>query len=132
MANRPSSRALVTVGLGGAVGTLLRFGVYTVSDGAPAGTLVVNLAGAALLGVLVGCARWTPGQSAFLLTGLLGGFTTYSALVLDALSLSAGVAAAYGAATIIGGVTLALGGICLGRRWRSHPAAPARGGDVLP
>jgi len=55
----------------------------------PAGTLAVNIAGSTAMGML---AAWfafrgettTPGERLFLTTGVLGGFTTFSAFALDA------------------------------------------------
>jgi CrcB protein len=85
---------IALVALGGAAGSLVRHGVERLlgtSDGLPVGTLTVNLVGAFLLGVLL---EWlaTRGsdvgrrRAARLLvgTGFLGGFTTYSALAVEA------------------------------------------------
>jgi len=79
------------VALGGAVGALARWGVdhaLTRSPGSLAwSTLVVNTAGASLLGVLVVVlAHRRPASRRLrplLGTGVLGGFTTFSAAVLD-------------------------------------------------
>lgn len=57
--------------------------------GFPAGTLVVNVLGAFLMGVLMVTMAKKGGQhlAPFLMTGILGGFTTFSAFSLDALTL---------------------------------------------
>ncbi len=127
---------LFSVAVGGFFGTLLRFGVSAILDGEPLGTLTVNLLGAAVLGFLIGWAPWSrrargggSGAQAFLTTGLLGGFTTYSALALDVLSLPLGWAAGYAAATVIGGVSAAVGGILLGRRLYAVRPRPNESGD---
>jgi len=88
----------VAVFVGGGFGSALRFGVGRISLAAfgpnfPAGTLIVNIVGCFLLGVFTG---WVANRSAgmdqtvslFLTTGVLGGFTTFSAFALDAVTLS--------------------------------------------
>jgi CrcB protein len=109
------------VALGGALGAALRYltGVATLrafGSGFPWGTLVVNVLGSMAMGALVvilaqkGGTRLAP----FLMTGVLGGFTTFSAFSLDTLTLfqrgEAGLAALY----VLGSVALALGGIVAG------------------
>jgi CrcB protein len=83
--------------LGGGIGSALRYGVgyaavAIVGPGFPAGTLAVNVSGCVAIGVLV---EWLalrdPGidmsVKLFLTTGLLGGFTTFSAFALDTAAL---------------------------------------------
>ena len=59
----------------------------------PWGTLTVNVVGSFAMGALAGWlafragAAWTPNARLFLATGVLGGFTTFSAFSLDALLL---------------------------------------------
>ncbi len=86
----------VVVFLGGGLGAALRHGVNRAAmqmwgSGFPLGTLLVNLAGCLAIGVLAGLFAAFPGTSQqlrlFLTTGLLGGFTTFSAFGLDALVL---------------------------------------------
>ncbi len=85
------------VGCGGFLGALLRYGlsgfvqrINTITH-FPAGTLAVNLVGCLLIGLLVGFAEVRqisdPQFRAFLLVGLLGGFTTFSTFGLDTLNL---------------------------------------------
>ncbi len=53
-------------------------------------------------------------MQAFFGTGLLGGFTTYSALALEIVTLPAARGLAYGGVTVIAGVALATLGVALG------------------
>ena len=91
-----SGQSLLLVFLGGGLGAAARHLVNLGAGrllglGFPFGTLVVNVLGSALMGVIVtGAAlRWQLPQEArlFLTTGVLGGFTTFSAFSLDVLTL---------------------------------------------
>ncbi|MGO4436447.1 fluoride efflux transporter CrcB [Rhizobium sp. RAF56] len=84
------------VAVGGAFGSLLRYGVglwslRVAGPGFPWGTLTVNLVGCFLIGVLAELISRKFGGSVelrlLLITGVLGGFTTFSAFSLDALVL---------------------------------------------
>jgi len=72
---------LLSVGLGGAIGAMLRY-VVAISLSGVAATMVVNIFGSFLMGCAVvylfskGADTWQP----FVMTGILGGFTTFSAL----------------------------------------------------
>ena len=85
------SATLLQVAIGGAIGASLRYltGVATLrafGPGFPWGTLVVNILGSMAMGALVvilaqkGGTRFAP----FVMTGILGGFTTFSAFSLEA------------------------------------------------
>ncbi|WP_284164970.1 fluoride efflux transporter CrcB [Frigidibacter sp. SD6-1] len=85
---------LLQVALGGALGASARYltgvaALRLIGTGFPWATLFVNVAGSFLMGVLViwfghrDLTRLAP----LLMTGLLGGFTTFSAFSLDAVSL---------------------------------------------
>lgn len=78
---------------GAGIGGALRHGVNVAAGrafgvGLPAGTLIVNVVGSLLMGLLAGWFLLRPGYSQevrlFLTTGVLGGFTTFSAFSLDA------------------------------------------------
>lgn len=112
---------LAQVALGGAIGATARYlaGVASLrafGPGFPWATLIVNALGSLLMGVLMvvlahkGGTRLAP----FLMTGILGGFTTFSAFSLDALTLFERGQLAAAAAYVLGSVALALGGIVLG------------------
>lgn len=83
----------LAVFLGGGIGAALRHGVNRATlayfgPAFPFGTLFVNVAGGVLMGVLAELFLVKGGGSQewrlFLITGLLGGFTTFSAFSLDA------------------------------------------------
>ena len=76
------------VGLGGAVGSMLRYAVqkfFQLQTGAtfPTGTLLVNIAGCFLIGILWSLVSrsltWNDEMKLLLMTGFCGGFTTFSA-----------------------------------------------------
>ena len=77
---------LIQIAIGGAIGSVLRY-VTVTSVGTPLGTLVVNALGSFAIGaafvVLSTRTSWSP----LVMTGVLGGFTTFSAFSLDALRL---------------------------------------------
>lgn len=87
----PTPTTLWGVFLGGCVGTALRAGVGVVlaqPEGAWTATLTVNVLGALLLGLLAARLRRRPAAPGWiqptLAIGVLGSFTTYSALAVDA------------------------------------------------
>ena len=86
----------ITLAAGGALGTLIRFALinstaqYFRYPVFPWGTLVVNLSGSLLIGILAGLNEsdlMNPGIRTFLFIGLLGGFTTFSSFSLESLQL---------------------------------------------
>ncbi len=85
---------LLSVALGGALGATLRY-LTNVSvmrlagPGFPYGTIIANVSGSFLMGVLVVFLARRGGMefAPFLMTGVLGGFTTFSAFSLDTLTL---------------------------------------------
>ena len=85
---------LLQVALGGAAGAVARYltghaAVRLMGHGFPWGTFTVNIVGSFLMGVLVvALAEWSATRFApLLLTGMLGGFTTFSSFSLDAATL---------------------------------------------
>lgn len=100
--------SLISVALGGALGAVLRYlvGLAVVF---PVGTIVANVVGSFCIGfVWVWLAQKSPGLLPFVMTGLLGGFTTFSAFSLDALRLVEDGRIAYAMAYVIGTVMLSL------------------------
>ncbi len=87
---------VLSIAAGGAIGSVLRHFVgktaLAMLGGAfPYGTLIVNVAGSFVMGVLVALFAYTinPSQEvrAFLTVGVLGGFTTFSSFSLDVVTL---------------------------------------------
>ena len=119
---------LFVVAMGGAVGALGRYLVTTsvpryLGHGFPWGTLVVNVLGSLLMGLLIEimARRWSAPIEArlFLVTGTLGAFTTFSTFSLDVVTLwerGQGMAAlAYVLGSVCLGVLALFGGLWLGR-----------------
>ncbi len=82
------------VALGGAIGAVLRFGtglamLRVTGPGFPLGVLSVNVVGSFLMGLFVVYSfhRDVQGLNPFVMTGILGGFTTFSAFSLEAFTL---------------------------------------------
>ena len=118
-----TGRELLAVIIGGMLGTGLRVAIDTLlphSDREfPLSTLIINVAGSFALGVLV--ARVWPGAPAWLRAGLgaglLGSFTTFSALAVALVSLGpTPLAALYLGLSLLLGLTAAFLGLRLGRR----------------
>lgn len=123
---------VASVAAGGALGSLARYGLslaLPARDGWPVGTMVENLLGAFLLGLLLQlllrAGHETPRRRWLRLTlgtGVLGGFTTYSALALELHGLLADgrpwLALGYAAVTVLGGALACLAGIALAGKAR--------------
>jgi CrcB protein len=113
--------------LGGALGALARWALTLAlphSPGAwPWSTLLVNLIGCLLIGILLAVllARFpsSPWLRPFLAVGVLGGFTTYSTFAMDVVRLTGAghtvLAVGYVLASVLGGVLAVVGGLLLGR-----------------
>ncbi len=123
------ARALLAVGIGGAIGAILRYAVGSAflqrfGPGFPWGTLTINITGSFLIGIVAQLAATrafgvTPMVRIFAATGVLGGYTTFSTFSLDTLVLvgdgPAVLAALYAAASVIGGLFAAYAGQVLAR-----------------
>jgi CrcB protein len=93
----PSLTSILFVALGGALGSVSRYllgtWMQTLSKSLdfPYGTLTVNLIGCFVIGVLAELAEtrgaFTPESRAFLIVGILGGFTTFSSFGNDTINL---------------------------------------------
>ena len=117
----------VLAAIGGALGALARWGVAEAlparDGGWPWATLLVNLTGCLLMGVLLGTLAAREPEPAwarpFLGVGVLGGYTTYSAFAVDVVGLAdAGAvagAAGYVLASLLGGVLAVAAGARLVR-----------------
>ena len=115
--------------LGGGIGAAARHGVNRIAmawlgPAFPWGTLAVNVIGSLAMGLLIATFASVPGGVSnnlrlFLATGVLGGFTTFSAFSLDALTLwergQALPALGYIAASLILSLAAIAAGLLLGR-----------------
>ncbi|MES2915462.1 MAG: fluoride efflux transporter CrcB [Pseudomonadota bacterium] len=80
------SQILPLIALGGAIGSVLRH-LLVGAIGAPWGVAAVNVMGSFAIGLLFVLLDARAGWQLFLMTGVLGGFTTFSAFSLDTLKL---------------------------------------------
>jgi CrcB protein len=118
------AKTVLWVAVGGACGAVLRYAAQTAATawslpgGAVFGTWFVNVAGCLTIGMLLGAFAGAPwfeaGGRAFLVVGVLGAFTTFSAFSADTLMLySQGrlvSAVAYAAATVAACIVAAFAG----------------------
>ena len=108
------------VGLGGAIGTVIRYGAgwLAIRRNKPSylATLAVNLSGCFFIGLLLGLGRQDKHEAlyAFAATGVLGGLTTYSTLNVQKATMrrtsSRKTLGAYLLATYAGGALLTAAG----------------------
>ena len=121
--SRHQGLAFLLIFLGGGIGSMLRHvvnqtGMALFGPSFPWGTLLVNIVGSLAMGLLAGWSdfRSEGGQliRLFLATGILGGFTTFSAFSLDVALLwqrgQTGAAVLY----VLGSVTVAIIGVFTG------------------
>jgi len=119
------------VGLGGALGSIARFWAsrwiaQNLSDALPWGTLIVNVSGSFAIGLFATYAgpdaRWlvSPSARLFFMTGICGGYTTFSAFSLQTFELAREGKWSYAAAYTV--LSFAL---CIIAVWIGHVAATA-------
>jgi CrcB protein len=117
------------VALGSALGGAARYGCAGLAArwlGAsfPWGTLIINVSGSLLIGFLAtlmspdGRLLATPDTRAFLMIGILGGFTTFSSFSLETLNLAHDGEWLFASANVVLSV-----GLCLAAVWLGHVAA---------
>lgn len=121
-------KSLLLVALGGAIGAGARHLVNNAAlrllgPSIPWGTLIVNIAGSFAMGVLIEllARRWGASQELrlFVATGVLGGFTTFSAFSLDTAVLfergALGATAFYVVMSVVGAIAALFLGLWLAR-----------------
>lgn len=118
---------IILLSAGGAVGTLLRYGLSglahrVVGETFPWGTLLVNVLGCFLIGALWSASERTmvtPALRLFLFTGTLGAFTTFSTYGLETFNLLRDGEIVLGAANLllnnVVGLVAVIGGFLLAR-----------------
>ena len=111
------------VALGGALGSVARYGAYRMwpagGSGWPVATLTVNLLGSFAIGLIYMYVATRVGSAdnarLFWMTGVLGGFTTYSAFALETALLGFSLTGvAYLVATVVGCLLAAIAGMKIG------------------
>jgi CrcB protein len=116
-------RTLVAIAAAGALGALARYGVGSfvtrrTSDSFPWGTLVINVSGAFVLGLVLTLAteRWmaAPWLRLGLTTGFLGAYTTFSTFSFETYRLAADRAFGLAAANMLGSCSAGLAAVYLG------------------
>jgi CrcB protein len=120
-------RDLLLVGGGGFLGSVARYllgGLVLHTTGAPRfplATLTVNVTGCLAIGVLAGVAErahlLSPASRLFLITGFLGGYTTFSAFAYETFFLAREQAWVSAAANVLAQVALGLAAVYLGYRF---------------
>jgi len=123
-----SVATLLAIFVGGALGTVARYLLeahHPIPEGNfPWTTLVINLSGSLAIGLLVPLTEHVASRASwarpFLVVGVLGGWTTYSTLAVEAtlLAKDGDIASflVYLAATVVGGLVLVVAGNALGRK----------------
>jgi CrcB protein len=115
---------ILFVGVGGFLGSIARYLlvglVQSPTAGTfPFGTLAVNVAGCTLIGglsALIEARPFLTGDGrAFLVIGVLGGFTTFSTFGNETVNLLRHAGPALAGANVLANVALALGGVWVGR-----------------
>ena len=128
-----SALGYLVIFVGGGVGAAARHAVNRVAlaivgPNYPAGTLFVNVAGSIAMGLLAGWFAFrgetvTASQRLFLTTGVLGGFTTFSAFALDAAVMwerhDGGEALTYVAISVLGSIIALFAGMAATRAMMS-------------
>ena len=109
--------------LGGGLGAALRHGINLISARTlgtefPYGTLIINVTGSLVMGLIAGYLAFRGDASQhwrlFLMTGILGGYTTFSAFSLDAALLYERGATGLAAVYVLASVILSIGGLFAG------------------
>jgi len=104
------------VAVGGAMGAIGRYAVYRMMPVTWAATALVNILGSFAMGLLAALLAQRLGQAwaPLLMTGILGGFTTFSAFSLDVLTIWERGEGPLALAYVAGSVLLSLGAVAAG------------------
>jgi fluoride exporter len=122
-ANGSSVFNYLLVFVGGGLGVSLRHTINVacarcIGTAFPWGTFIINITGSTVMGLIAGYLAFRGETSQpwrlFLMTGILGGYTTFSAFSLDAALLYERGALGLAAAYVLGSVVLSIGGLFAG------------------
>jgi CrcB protein len=114
---------VLLVALGGALGSMARYGLTQLVTGLvphtfPVGTFLVNAIGCAVFGAVAGAGEarglLTPAVRAFCLIGVLGGFTTFSSYGYDSFALARGGSWSLAALNTVGQVVVGMAAVAAG------------------
>jgi CrcB protein len=119
--DRAMISTFLQVAIGGAIGSCLRYGaglalLRLAGPGLPLGVLVVNVLGSFLMGAfaVLSLERGMAHLGPLLMAGLLGGFTTFSAFSLEAVTLAERGAMGLAALYVGLSIGLSIGALILG------------------
>jgi CrcB protein len=113
----------VLVFVGGGLGSTLRYVINVLCGRAfgmnfPYSTFIINITGSTVMGLIAGYLAFKGEASQpwriFIMTGILGGYTTFSAFSLDAITLYERGEIATAVLYVVGSVVLALTGLVAG------------------
>lgn len=115
---------IIFVGIGGGIGAVIRYLVTIqstkmINSDFPLGTLIVNVVGGFLIGMIAELSISTdlisPELKLFLTTGIMGGLTTFSTFSLETINLISSGRYFFGIANIFLNLSLSLGGVVLAK-----------------
>jgi len=118
-------KAIIFVGFGGAVGSVIRYllgkiGTHYLKGTFPIATFTTNFIGCLIIGLLIGyfgkSTIVNPQLKLLLITGFCGGFTTFSTFAAENVQLLENGNYGMLLANIVGSVVLGIGGVILGMR----------------
>ncbi|MDS0527552.1 fluoride efflux transporter CrcB [Clostridium sp. SHJSY1] len=111
---------IIFVGTGGCIGAVLRYIITKqssnlINSNFPLGTLLVNVIGGFLIGLIMELSNSTelisPNLRLFLTTGIMGGLTTFSTFSYETITLMSNGSFVLGTVNVLLNVTLSLGGV---------------------
>jgi CrcB protein len=116
--------------IGGAIGTFARYAIsllaLPISRNLPWGTIIINVTGCAIIGffgtLTLATGRYPVSENIrmFVMVGICGGYTTFSAFSLQTLDLMRGGAMARAAANVALSVIFCIGAVALGHMVAAH------------
>ncbi len=116
--------------IGGAIGTLARYTIsmltLPISRELPWGTIAINVTGSFIIGffgtLTLAHGRFPVSENVrlFIMAGLCGGYTTFSAFSLQTLDLLRAGAAVRAGVNVVASVTLCIGAVAVGHLIASH------------